>query len=1003
MRIRLLFLFMIFATLSGFAQRVVTGVVTSAEDGLPVIGASVLEKGTTNGTITDFDGNYSLTVKENATLVLTYVGLMEKQVKVTAARINVILESNAIEMGEVVVTAMGVRQEKKKLNFAVQSMNSEDMTADRSQNFVNSLQGKVAGVNVTNSGGSPNGGSQIIIRGVSSINPSQGNEPLFVIDGMPLSGGASKAADINPNDIENVTVLKGAAASALYGQEGANGVIMITTKGGKAGAMVVTANASIQIDNAVRVPKIQTKYGPGAGGFYREQTSGGWGPMLDAGEQIYDNVGNFLQSGLFQKYDVSASGGTDKFNAYSSASYAYSDGVVPNDYLERITALLKASYKLSKELEVGMMGNISSSRSRGFGSSGMSSVYRWPINDDITNYKHPDGSIRYRYIADNKVDSPSSPLWGRHEDDNENLSTRYLMQGTISYTPLKDLNITGRINYDQSNNQSDGYNAPRFRKSDFTPEELDRVHLDNFGSYSFNSGRSQLFSTNVIGTYKVDLTNGFNLDLMAGTEMKMRKGWSSAVGGRDFIIPGIYSLANCGEILPNDSRMEHSQYRMYSFFGEVRLDYKGMLTSSVTMRNDHSSTLDPENNSYWYPSFTGGILFSELFKIDSDIFNYGKIRGNWAKVGKDTAPYLFDRKFKQFPTYPDQGFGSDPTSSVASKLKPEMSTSWEIGADFRLFNNKTKLDMAYYSTKVEDQIVTVRVSPASGHILQTRNEGSVKNHGVEFTIDQEIFKTKDFSWNAVFNFGLNRGTVLSLPDGIVEIQGTQYGDVFATAYLNGSTTAISGIDYLRAPDGQIVVNEQGYPIVNPAKGVDIGNREPNFLAGLTSNLKYKDLSLSFLFDFRKGGDVVNVTRRGLLSNGQDYSLMNYRNREVVFNGVVKQSDGSFTPNTQRITLDQNTLVNYYYNVSSNFVEKGSFCRLSYVTLTYDVSRYLKKSPIKGLRVSATGRNLFLLTKYTGSDPQVNASTSSGGSGGGGFDNYGVPNTRSYNFSLNATF
>lgn len=1003
MRIKLLFIIFITATLSALSQRVVTGVVTSSEDGLPVIGASVLEKGTTNGTITDFDGNYSIRVSENASLVITYVGLKEKLVKVTSSTINVVLESNAIEMGEVVVTAMGIKQEKKKLNFAVQSINSEDVTADRSQNFVNSLQGKVAGVNVTNSGGSPNAGAQIIIRGVSSINPSQGNEPLFVIDGMPLSGGASKAADINPNDIENVTVLKGAAASALYGQEGANGVIMITTKAGKAGQMTVTANASVQIDQAVRLPKIQTKYGPGSGGFYREQTSGGWGPMLGSDEATYDNVGNFIQNGLFHKYDVSASGGSEKFTAYSSASYSHSDGVVPNDYLERITALLKANYKVSKQLELSMMGNITSSKSRSFSSSGMSSVYSWPINDDMSNYKNPDGSIRFRYIADNKVDSPVSPYWSRYEDDNENLSTRYLLQGTASYTPIKDLNFTGRINYDQSNSQSDGYVVPKFRKSDFTAEELDRVALSNFGSYDFTSGRSQLFSTNLMGTYKVDLTRGFNLDLMAGTEMKMRKGWSSSVAGRDFVIPGVYSLGNCGEILPNDSRMEHSQYRMYSFFGEVRLDYKGLVTSSVTLRNDHSSTLDPENNSYLYPSFTGGLLFTELFKIDSDILSYGKIRGNWAKVGKDTSPYLFDRKFKQFPTYPDQGFGADPTSSVASKLKPEMSTSWEIGADFRFFNSKTRLDMAYYSTKVEDQIVTVRVSPASGHILQTRNEGSVKNHGIELTLDQEIIKNRDFSWNAAFNFGLNRGTVLSLPDGIVEIQGGQYGDIFATAYLNGSTTAISGIDYLRTSDGQIIVNEQGYPIVNPAKGVNIGNREPDFLAGLTSNFKYKDLSLSFLFDFRKGGDVVNVTRRGLLSNGQDYSLMNYRNREVVFNGVVMQSDGTYAPNTKRITLDQNTLVNYYYNVSSNFVEEGSYCRLSYVTLTYDLSKYLKKSPIKGLKLSATGRNLFLLTKYTGSDPQVNASTSSGGSGGSGFDNYGVPNTRSYNFTINATF
>ena len=323
----LLLLFSLFAIVGFAQQRTVTGTVVSAEDGLPVIGASVHVKGTSQGATTDLDGKYSIKVNENASLTFSYVGMQPKTVQVgNQSVINVTLTSSSTQLDEVVVTAMGIREEKKKLNFAVQSLNADEVTAGQSANFVNSLQGKIAGVQVSGSGGSPNSSSQIIIRAISSINSGQNNEPLFIIDGMPMRGGGSSAGDINPNDIENMTVLKGAAASALYGSEAANGVILITTKSGKTGQIVVNGSASVQIDNSVRIPKIQQKYAPGNLGFYKENSvSGGWGPLLKEGERTYDNVGNFLGTGLYQKYDVNASGGTDKFTAYASFNYTSTD------------------------------------------------------------------------------------------------------------------------------------------------------------------------------------------------------------------------------------------------------------------------------------------------------------------------------------------------------------------------------------------------------------------------------------------------------------------------------------------------------------------------------------------------------------------------------------------------------------------------------------------------------------------------------------------------------
>ena len=1026
-RFILLVVSFIFALQFTYGQKVtITGKVTSKEDGLPIIGASVMEKGTTNGTVTNFDGVYSISISANSMLIFSYIGMEKVEIKPSgSASINVVLKSSAESLDEVVVTAMGIKQEKKKLNFAVQSINSDDLTQDHSANFVNSLQGKVAGVSVTNSGGSANAGSQIIIRGISSVNGGQPNGPLYIVDGMPISSGGS---NINPNDIENITILKGAAASALYGQEAAGGAIMITTKQGVAGAVVTSFKASLQTDNAVRLPQIQQKYGPGSVGFYRPLTGGGWGPLLNSGERTYNNIENYFQTGIYQKYDLSMAGGSDKFKVYGSANYSSNQGIVPNDYLKKLGLMIKATFQINSKVSGTISSNVINKTYRGAGDI-LSSVYSWPINDDITNYKNADGSVRFRYLSESaKENSPISPLWSRNMDSNTSKSTQTLLQGTLSYKPIKNLDITGRVGYDQSNSYFDGYTVPKFDDSFILPElnpdsptyskdlayqnsvpfftekQLLSINKDLLGTYDYNQGRSQLLAASAIATYKIELNRDFNVEILGGTELKMREGISSTMAGRDFIIPGIYSMSNVNEVVKVlDATLEHTKRRIAGVFGEVRGDYKGLATLSVTSRWDWSSTIEKKYNPYYYPSITGGLLVSELFNLTNDWFSYGKIRANWARVGKDANPYQFDRKFTQYPTLPDGGYGADPSKSVASNLLPEISDSWEIGFDTRFFENRTRLDVAYYSTYVDNQIVTVRVSPASGYILQTRNEGSIKNHGIEFTLEQDILKKKDVALKAAVNFGLNRGVVVDLPDDIVEITGTQYGDIFPTAYLHGSTTAISGKDYLRTPDGKVICDANGYPKINPTKGVVIGNREPDFLMGFSANLRVKDFSLSFLFDTRKGGDVVNVTGRGLWTNGQQKDLEFYRGRQVVWDGVVQKADGTYVKNTTPIVLDYTTISENYTAVSSNFIEDGSYIRLSYVTLEYDFSKYFKKTFIKGLRCSLTGSNLFLLTKYTGSDPQTNASTTAGGTGGMGIDNFPVPSVRSFNFTLSANF
>ena len=1026
MRKQLLLLLFSVIAMTGYA-RIVTGVVTQKSDGETIIGASVQVKGTTRGTATDFDGKYTIEVNDGEVLEISYVGMNPVTIKVNGQKvINVVMEDNSKVLQEVVVTAYGQTQEKKKLNFAVQSLSSDQVTAGGSANFANSLQGKIAGLQVSTGGGSPNSSTQLIIRAISSVNNSQNNEPLMVVDGVAIRGHGSTLADINPDDIENMSVLKGAAASALYGQEGANGVILITTKSGsKDGSIKVDASATVEISNCTRIPKLQSKFAPGSKGFYKENSGGGgWGPYISPDETVYDNLGDFLGNGLLQKYSVSVSGGTEKFNSYASVAYMLNDGVIPKDYKNQITAFLKGMYKPSDQVTIQLSLNFVNTKSRGFGNS-MSTIYNWGRNFNMADYVTPDGTVNWasRYdhwdelLDTERIGATVSPYYGRYLDKSTTESNRFMLNGQIAYEPIKGLVFTGKIGYDKGYTMYDAYTVPRFYEQDFIDINNDDVkkalneNRSRLGEYSFQPSRGEQLTAQFFANYSHTFAEDFNFNIFYGMEYRKNKGIEGSFGGYEFKLTdshgdAFYSWQNIEPETYKDRGLTlyHSSYNKYGYFGEVRFDYKGIAQISGTWRHDGSSRFKQnKTTSYFYPSVTAGVIFSELFNLVNNWFSYGKLRGNWAKVGKDCPAYVFTDTFKQWTTFPDGGYGIDPTTSRAIVLDPEMTSSWEIGADLRFFNSRTRLDIAYYSTTVDNQIVSVRVSPASGTILQTRNEGTIENHGVELSLAQDIIRTHDFDWTATLNFSFNRGRVKKLPEDVIEIQGTQYGDIFPVARLNGSSTGLSGKDYMRDPDGNVICNSDGYPLIDPAKGIYIGNREPDFLLGLGSNFRWKNLTASFLLDTRKGGDVANVTGRSLITNGMNHLFDNYRNREIIFKGVVANGDGTYSPNTTPVILDYNFINTYFSTVSSNFIEDGSYIRLSYVTLGYDFTSLLKKGcPIKHLSLNCTGRNLFLLTKYTGNDPAILASTS-GGTGGMGIDNYNVPATRSFNFTLKASF
>ena len=554
--------------MTGYA-RIVTGVVTQKSDGETIIGASVQVQGTTRGTATDIDGKYTIEVNDGEVLVVSYVGMNPVSVKVARGQsvINIELEDNAQVLQEVVVTAYGQTQEKKKLNFAVQSLSSDQVTAGGSANFANSLQGKVAGLQVATGGGSPNSSTQVIIRAISSIHNGQNNEPLMVVDGVAIRGRGSTLADINPDDIETMTVLKGAAASALYGQEGANGVILITTKSGsRDGSIKVDASATVEISNCTRVPKLQSKFAPGSKGFYVENSGGGgWGPYIQPGQTIYDNLGEFLGTGLLQKYSVSASGGTEKFNSYASVAYMLNDGVVPKDYKNQITAFLKGQYKPSEQVTIQMSLNFVNTKARGFGNS-MSTIYNWGRNFNMADYITPEGTVNWasRYdhwellLDTQRIGATVSPYYGRYLDKSETESNRFMLNGQIAYEPIKGLVFTGKVGYDKGYSMYDSYTVPRLYESDFVDysnqEVQDRMNenKDRLGAYSFQPSRGEQLSAQFFANYTHTFAEDYNFNIFYGMEYRKNTSVDASMGGYEFKLQdshgdGFYSWQNLND------------------------------------------------------------------------------------------------------------------------------------------------------------------------------------------------------------------------------------------------------------------------------------------------------------------------------------------------------------------------------------------------------------------------------------------------------------------------
>ena len=1022
-----------------------TGVITDAS-GEPLIGATVMLKGTKRGVTTDVNGHFSIDAPNGSTLIVSYVGMVTREIKVGGKPVNVTLEGgNALD--EVVVTALGIKREKKSLGYAVDDINAEELMKNKNTNAINSLAGKIAGVSITQSSGSAGAGSQIILRGGTSL--ERDNQPLFVVDGVIYDNSTSsignsaydgmlanatsnsnRIMDINPEDIENMSVLKGPAAAALYGSRAAAGVVLITTKQGKEGAVEVNLNAKYTTSWVHKLPEQQKTY---ARGYYtsdengnavlQDYTTQSWGAkMSETGGQWYDNVGNFFENSGAWDTNLSIAGGNKNGKFFLSGSFYDQDGIIPT------TGFTKTTFRFNGEQKWKMLtfgANVAYSQSRTdktltsaglYGSSGngsMTALYNFAGSDDMRHYLNEDGS-KYRMFADrqNLEDDIENPYWMLDNYKMKDNTERF----TGNFSVKADIFDWWWVSY-------------RMGIDSYTTENSNRIGegaavkaLWQNGMLSENSLRYQYLSTNLISNMNKQFGD-FNVNLMLGTSTDYTKSTTNYRWGWGFEIPGFYSFGNIKDANKKFAQA-HSRKRLLGVFGEVRADWKNTVFLTVTGRNDWSSTLPVENRSYFYPSVSGAIAFTELIQDRPEWLSFGKIRASWARVGKDASPYATSTYLNSVATMLGDmtGYGTSWTRGNPI-LKPETTESTEVGLEMRFFNNRLHFDYAFYTNNTYDQIISPRGPQSTGYIFCSQNMGDVYNKGMELTIGGTPVKTRDFSWESSINVYGNRGTVKHLPDGTkyLYVTDVQVGNVQAASYNDGPFMALSGGEWLRNENGDLVLDKNFMPQGAQSNSTQIlvGNREPKFQGGWNNTLTYKGFTFNMLWEFRVGGAVFNGTEYAMTMSGMS-KLTEGRDR-LEITGVqasgdgytpvethVFEADGVYNFNGTKISgkeLIKNYYTSYYYRESRNFITDVNSLRLRTISLSYELPKNVlaKTKCIKRASVSATANNLLLFSNYHG-DPEVAVSGSGiTGSSSVGIDYCGVPSTASFSFGVNLTF
>ncbi len=1033
--------FLLFFSFLIDAQILVKGTVSDGKEPMP--GVTVSQMGTAKGAITDLEGNFEVTVSDtSATLVFLYLGYKTKSIQVKdKTKIDVVMEEESKVLEDVMVTAIAVRKEKRELGFAAQEIKSQEILDSKETNIVNAMNAKVAGVQVVSSSGSPGAAARIRLRGNTSI--TQNNDPLFVVDGIPIdnTGGertrdiesSNRAIDINPDDVASMTILKGPAATALYGIRAANGAIIITTKTGQAGKTTVNFSSSFGIDEVNKLPELQQKFAGGQNGIFipydqrtGKPTSSSWGPAygdpsLPEGVKFYDNRSKFFTLGTQRNNFLSISGGTEKSTSYFSIGNFRQTGVVPNQDFERTSLKLSNATQVAKFLKItgSINYNLSTAtrlRKGGNWSAPMISLFRGASDFDITGgYKDPLNTQEAYLKADELSQKTGSvydnPFFSVNKNKNTETINRVIgfVQADLTITPW----LTGMARIG-----ADVYNQ-------VLTENYDKRSAENHAQISYKGSyyESQQFKRD------------FNSDLMINAQHKVGKDfevglrlghnfWSSnntrlGVQGYNYLFQDFYdfnALDVSSSPLQLSPASRNSQRAIMATYADAKVSFRNYAFVNFTTRMEQASTLPAKKNTFLYPTINIALVFSDMLGLtNGSIFSYGKIRAAWAQVGNLPNPYLTSNYYRPVVS---GGFSGQNLFAIGGDLgnpniKPEISTSRELGLELKFFKNRIGVDVTYYNNVNTNLIMVADVAPTSGFSSAWVNGGKLRNTGLEIVLNSTPIKTNDFSWDASVNFTSQRTMVEELVGDFQYVGG-------GAGFNNGSNAVFVGNQYgiLTSPqrfkrygqdrnditlrnDLPIVVDAAGNPIKeSPDKGFYIiGNPNPDWFAGLRNSISYKGVYFSFLWDFRKGGDLINLTRGSMNFFGQHKDTENRNDAAVLENSVY--ADG--TKNTTPIKKDAAyyAIAGENSNVGELWIEKGSWLRLREVTLRYAFGENItKKMFMKNLSLAFTVRNALLFTSYSGIDPETNAA---GNDPSLGKDAYNMPNTRSFLMTLNATF
>ena len=1076
-RIHLFLLALAIGVIQGAAQvTTVRGIVTTEEDGEPVIGASVIVKGTSLGTVTDVNGRFELSgLPPSATrLLISYISLMAKEVAI-APQVSVTLKSDTHLLDEVVVTALGISREKKALGYTAQEVKQDALVQGKDNNLLNSLSGKIAGVRITNTQGDV-GSSRIVIRGETSI--AGENQPLFIVDGIPVDNSQLNArssgrdfknaiADLNPEDIKTLTVLKGPNAAALYGARAAHGAIVITTKGGdkRQKGIGITLHSSTQVSFVATLPEFQNLFGQGAGGRFSYVDGKGagvndgvdesWGPRLDIGLLIpqFDspldadgnrvatpwvshpnNVRDYFRMGISTNNGISVARGDDKYQFRVGYNYEKQVSIVPDAGTNKTNISLNTDYHLAKWIVVGATANYI--------------VYTAP---SLPGSATPSGSnVRSnspmhqflwfgRQVDTNSLKADYTRNWNSSYYDNPFWSASYNTQSQERHRLIGDLHAEFRL--------TDGLHV-RFRTSTdwYNDRRKSKVKWGSagagspYGSYAEDAYTVKENNTEVLATYIKQLNKNWGIDALLGFNVRNKQYENNYQAAPRLAVADLYTLTNSRD--PLTSSNDFYRLRQYGLYGSIQLDYRRWAFLNITGRNDWSSTLPVDNNSYFYPSVTASVLLSEAFGWRSKAVNYLKIRGGWSQVGADANPYQLATVFTSETAFNGNPLQSSSTIGMNPNLKPEKTSSIEAGFEAAFWDNRLCLDFTYYKTDSRNQILKLATTAASGYTSQVRNAGHIRNRGYEIQLGAVPIQTsKGFRWNLDLNYGANSSKVVKLDDeGLITSYRLYSSGIQILASVGEAYGTLFGTSYVRDANGNVVVDANGLPKISTTNKT-LGKFTPDWTGGISNTFSYRSLSLSFLIDASVGGSIFSNTNKtgkytGVLANtlsGRDaehgglwyytaamgnnvrlpespsysvssdglyYAQVNGQSTRVYQDGIMVEGvTESGSKNEEVVSAEK-----YYhriYSIAEANVYDASYVKLREVALSYRLPRlWTQKLHLQEASVTLTGRNLWTIYK---SVPNIDPESALTTGNAQGVEAYSLPTTRSFGVNLSVKF